>query len=79
MLAACDCAAAAVSHQRIWLHVRQADDAGQQLYTGFGYEEVDRDQAKLSLFGLGGGGGSSSGGSRLRILMRRQLAAATRG
>jgi ribosomal protein S18 acetylase RimI-like enzyme len=70
MLAAADDAAQAAGQAVVWLHVRSADEAAQALYTGFGYEEVDRDAPKLGLFGLGGSG---SGSSKARVLMRRRL------
>jgi ribosomal protein S18 acetylase RimI-like enzyme len=71
MLRACDAAAQRRGQPCIWLHVRQADEAAQQLYIRWGASEVGRDKPKLGLFGLGGGSFSSN--SRPRILMRRQL------
>eukprot|EP00775_Hariotina_reticulata_P007438 gene7438-7647_t len=67
MLQACDEVVRARDQSSIWLHVRQADAAAQQLYGGFGYLEVDRDKPKLALFGM------SSSKTRPRILMKRQL------
>jgi ribosomal protein S18 acetylase RimI-like enzyme len=67
MLQACDQVVKARHHSSIWLHVRQADEAAQQLYGSFGYEEVNRDKPKIALFGV------SSDKTRPRILMKRQL------
>jgi len=71
MLMACDDAVMQHGQHQIWLHVRQADEAAQQLYTSYAYKEQDRDKPKKGLFGFGG----SSSSTRPRILMRRQLAA----
>lgn len=70
MLEACDTAARQAGQDCIWLHVRKADAAAQQLYAGYAYQEQDRDKPKAALFGFGVGGG---GNLRPRILMRRQL------
>ncbi|WIA21388.1 hypothetical protein OEZ85_000604 [Tetradesmus obliquus] len=74
MLEACDSAAQGRAQDTIWLHVRQADEAAQQLYTNYGYSEVVRDPASApGVFGLllGGGGAQAV---RPRILMKRQVA-----
>jgi ribosomal protein S18 acetylase RimI-like enzyme len=40
MLEACEAAAQGRGQDTIWLHVRQADAAAQQLYSSYGYSEV---------------------------------------
>ena len=71
MLGACDEAVQQHGQQCIWLHVRQADAAAQQLYAGYGYQEQDRDKPATGLFGFG----RSSSNVRPRLLLCRQLAA----
>lgn len=71
MLEACDAAVRTRGQQVIWLHVRQADQPAQQLYSGYGYAEVDREKPGGFAFqALLGGNGNSQ---RSRILMKRQI------
>lgn len=70
MLVACDEAVLQNGQDSIWLHVRQADEAAQQLYAGYAYREKDRDRKQAGLFGFGSKGSSQA---RPRILLWRSL------